>query len=194
VILQVIPISAATKHKNIVFELMVRSYLYFWVLTQQMKPIILSILIFLAIVVELKAQPTDYTSIGQNGIYAEYYLIRHDFSSGLVSLNYERIIGKKRKTSIRMGIYPDFRSTISVPVTISWITSPLKNHHFEYGIGAVYRIEHFQGKYYHDIPAVMIPLMYRYQKSHGIFFRGGINFFYSWPMLASPSVSLGYKF
>jgi len=159
-----------------------------------MKQTILCLLIFLSFFIESKAQTADYTSIHRNGIYAEYYFIRHDFSSGLVSLNYERIVGKKRKTSLRMGIYPDFRSTISVPITISWITSPLKNHHFEYGIGAVYRIEHFQNNFYHDIPAVMIPLMYRYQKDHGLFFRGGINFFYSWPMLVSPSASLGYKF
>jgi hypothetical protein len=159
-----------------------------------MKHLILCTLIILGIITELKAQPADYSEIGRNGIYVEYYSIRHDFSSGLFSINYERIIGNKRRISIRAGIYPDFESTISVPVTLCWINSPLKNHHFEFGIGAVYRIEHFEGNFYHDFPAVIIPLMYRYQKNKGLFFRGGVNFFYSWPMLISPSFSLGYKF
>jgi len=44
------------------------------------------------------------------------------------------------------------------------------------------------------MPAIMIPLMYRYQKPSGFFFRGGINLFVSWPTIPSPSVSLGYKF
>jgi hypothetical protein len=159
-----------------------------------MKYFILFVLIFSGILIESKAQSADYSIIGRNGIYVEYYSIRHDFSSGFFSFNYEQFVGKKRKISIRAGIYPDFRTTISVPLTVSWITSPLKNHHFEYGIGAVYRIEHFENNFYHDIPAVIIPLMYRYQKNRGLFFRGGVNFFYSWPMLVSPSFSLGYKF
>jgi hypothetical protein len=44
------------------------------------------------------------------------------------------------------------------------------------------------------MPAVMVPLMYRFQKAHGFYFRGGINLFVSWPTLPSPSVSLGYRF
>jgi len=159
-----------------------------------MKHLFFLTLTILLTVFESKAQPSDYSCIKRNSIYLEYYTIRHAFSSGLASINYERMIGKKRKTNVRIGIYPDFQSTISIPITITWITAPLKKHHFEYGLGAVYRIEHFEGKFYDDIPAVMFPLMYRYQKCKGLFFRGGVNLFYSWPALASPSFSLGYKF
>ena len=146
------------------------------------------------------SQTTDYSDIGRNGVYAEVYILRHDFSDGFVSINYERNIGGKRRTNIRVGVYPDFQSVVSFPMTISRITKPHIHHHFEYGIGAVYRIEHYVSSYnpsktwYHDMPALMIPLMYRYQKNKGWFFRGGINLFLSWPILPSPSFSAGYKF
>ena len=110
------------------------------------------------------------------------------------------ILGGERRTNLRVGVYPDFQSVVSFPMTISRITKPRIHHHFEYGIGAVYRIEHYVSSYnpskawYHDMPALMIPLMYRYQKNKGWFFRGGINLFLSWPILPSPSFSAGYKF
>ena len=146
------------------------------------------------------SQTTDYSDISRNGVYAEVYILRHDFSDGFVSINYERNIGRKRRTNLRVGVYPDFQSVVSFPITISRITKPRIHHHFEYGIGAVYRIEHYVSSYnpskawYHDMPALMIPLMYRYQKNKGWFFRGGINLFLSWPILPSPSFSAGYKF
>ena len=146
------------------------------------------------------SQTTDYSDISRNGVYAEVYILRHDFSDGFVSINYERNIGRKRRTNLRVGVYPDFQSVVSFPMTISRITKPRIHHHFEYGIGAVYRIEHYVSSYnpskawYHDMPALMIPLMYRYQKIKGWFFRGGINLFLSWPILPSPSFSAGYKF
>lgn len=132
-------------------------------------------------------------NILRNGVYAEFYLLRHDFSDGFVSLNYERIIGKKGKSALRAGIYPDFQSTISFPLTYTRITGPQRIHHFEYGLGAVIRIERFQGNTYKDIPAIMIPLVYRYQKSNRFFLRAGVNTFLSWPVLPSPSLSIGYK-
>jgi len=159
-----------------------------------MKNFILCILVVLATTIELRAQTSDFEKIAKNGLYIEFYTIRHAFSSGLVSINYERIVGNKRKTALRVGAYPDFRSTLSLPVTLTWITSPLKKHHFEYGLGLVFRYERFQGKSYYDMPAAMFPIMYRYQRSRGLFFRGGVNLFYSWPALASPSFCLGYKF
>jgi len=146
------------------------------------------------------AQTKDSTRIGKNGIYTEFYLIRSDFNSGFFSVNYERLIGKKNKTNLRIGIYPDFKTVISFPITLSWITAPSKNRHFEYGIGAIYRIEHYKNpyipsrEYFYDMPALWIPLMYRYQKNTGWFFRGGANLFVSWPTTLSPSASLGYKF
>jgi hypothetical protein len=44
-----------------------------------MKYLILCTLIIFGIVTESKAQSVDYSVIGRNGIYAEYYSIRHDF-------------------------------------------------------------------------------------------------------------------
>lgn len=130
------------------------------------------------------------------------YLIRHDFSNGPVSLNYERMIGKKGRSALRAGIYPDFESTVSFPLAYHWISTPDRNHHFEWGFGAVFRVEHFVDPYdpspmkewFYDVPAIMIPLMYRYQKSKGLTIRGGINLFLSWPVLPSPSFSVGYRF
>ncbi len=166
-----------------------------------MRTLILAIIVILSFSSALYSQTTDYSYLERNGVYAETYLIRHDFSRGYVSINYERNIGKKYKTNIRIGLYPDFQTAISLPMTISWITKPLKNNHFEYGVGYVIRIEHFVDPYgynskewFFDVPAVMIPLMYRYQKNSGFFLRAGVNLFVSWPTLPSPSFSAGYRF
>lgn len=138
----------------------------------------------------------------KNGIYAELFLLRHDFSDGFVSLNYERLLGEKGRTYFRLGIYPDFQSTVSFPMTISRMTGPARRHHFEYGAGLVFRVEHYVDPYdpapmktwFYDVPALMIPLMYRYQKNEGLYFRAGFNVFLSWPVLPSPSFSMGYRF
>lgn len=142
----------------------------------------------------LKAQEIDIANSDRNGIYIEYYILTHAFNSAHFSLNYERVFGKIGNTCLRAGAYPDFRSTVSFPITFSWIFFPAKNQHLEIGLGIVYRIEHYQGNYYDDLPAAMFPLMYRYQGKYGLFFRGGVNLWYSWPVLLSPSFSLGYKF
>ena len=167
-----------------------------------MKNIVISGILLLLIVHEIRSENTGSSHICINGVYAELYLVRHDFSEGFVSINYERVLGKKRRSNLRIGIYPDFKSSISFPLTITWITKPARDHHFEYGIGAVLRIEHYEDPYvntqsrewFYDMPAIMVPLMYRYQKNYGWFFRGGINLFLSWPTLPSPSLSIGYKF
>ena len=138
--------------------------------------------------------------IKKNGIYLESYIIRHDFSNGFVSLNYERIIGKKERTNLRIGLYPDFESIIAIPVTLTRITRPQNHHHFEYGLGIIYRIEHFisdenpSKEWYYDFPGAMIPLMYRFQKQEGFYFRAGANLIISWPTLPLPSLSAGYRF
>jgi hypothetical protein len=147
------------------------------------------------------AQITEYKQLKRNGIYTEVYLIRHDFSGGPVSFNYEWNFGKKRKAYLRAGIYPDFESAVSFPLIISWITHPLSRHHFEYGVGLVFRVEHFvdpQGintrEWFYDVPAIQFPVMYRYQRASGLYFRAGVNVWVSWPTLPAPSVSLGYRF
>lgn len=147
------------------------------------------------------AQSSDYSDIKRNGIYLEAYLVQHDFSDGFVSVNYERALGKKRRANIRVGIYPDFESSVAFPVTLSWITKPLKPHHLEYGVGAVFRVEHYVDplglntrECFYDIPAIMFPLMYRYQRNSGLFVRAGINLLVSWPTIPAPAMSLGYRF
>lgn len=167
-----------------------------------MKTILINAVLLLLLVPEITAQKKDSQLPGKNGIYAELYVLRHDFSDGFVSINYERIIGKKQRTHLRVGLYPDFNSSISFPLTISWITGPARIHHFECGVGAVIRVEHYVNPddpaqvktWFYDMPALMVPLMYRYQKSSGLFFRGGLNVFLSWPVLPSPSLSIGYRF
>jgi hypothetical protein len=166
-----------------------------------MKQILFYIILIFSLVLGTKAQDTGDLQISRNGAYAELYMLRHDFSDGVVSINYERNIGKKRRANLRVGIYPDFESTVSFPLTISWITKPMAKHHFEYGIGAVIRIEHYVDPYFenpkewfYDFPAILFPIMYRYQKKDGLYFRGGINLFVSWPTLPSPSFSIGYRF
>jgi len=151
-------------------------------------------LVFFSFFTNILAQVPESDAIRRNGVYAELYVIRHDFSDGFISLNYERFVGKKKKMALRAGIAPDFQSVIAFPFTVSWITGPLKKSHFEYGVGGVFRFESYEGQTYFDFPAVMIPLMYRYQKAKGFFFRGGINLYLSWPILPSPSFSFGYKF
>jgi hypothetical protein len=166
-----------------------------------MRTLILSLTLVLLYNISCYSQTKDYSDIKKNGVYAEANLIRHVFSNGFVSINYERTAGIKLKTNFRIGIYPNFESLVCFPLTVSWITKPLNYHHFEYGIGTVIRIEHYvdpgdssQKKWFYDMPAVLIPLMYRYQKGSGLFFRAGLNLFVSWPTLPSPSLSIGYKF
>jgi hypothetical protein len=165
------------------------------------RTILTTLLIMICLTACYSQQPTE-TLPAKNGLYAEVYLIRHDFSEGFVSLNYERMIGKKGRSALRFGIYPDFESTISFPIAYHWISSPGRKHHFEWGLGAVFRVEHYKDPYdpyqmkewFYDIPAFLVPIMYRYQKNKGIYLRGGINLFLSWPVLPSPSFSIGYRF
>ena len=153
-------------------------------------------------IAESSAQTPGRSQAALNGAYAEFYVVRPDFSNGFISLNYERALGKRRRMNGRIGFWPDFESTLSFPLTLSWITGPHKRHHLEYGIGAIFRIEHYVDPYdpspmktwFYDLPALMVPFMYRYQTSSGWYFRGGINVFLSWPTLPSPSLSLGYRF
>lgn len=166
-----------------------------------MKNVFIIGVLILFIFPEAKSQNDDYTQIKRNGAYVEFYLIRPDFTDGFFIINYEVAVGKKRKTNLRLGISPDFNSAVNFPITVTWITSPLKKHHFEYGLGVVLRVEHYVDPYginskewFFDVPAGMIPLMYRYQKNKGIFIRAGLNIFISYPFLFSPAVSVGYKF
>jgi len=130
----------------------------------------------------------------RNGIYGEVYPTPRDFTTGFISLNFEHFFGDKYRHGIRVGILPDFTESVCIPITYSYITKPYENHHLEIGFGLVSKVEFFEGTIYHDIAVGMFPLMYRYTNKSRFYFRAGVNIFYSWPILPSPSASMGFRF
>lgn len=138
---------------------------------------------------------TQESSGVSHGVYLELYGIRHDFSEGLVSLNYELGFGQTGKNRVRIGLYPDFESSVSVPISYTRVSPILGSHHaIEWGGGLVFRYERFEGNNFYDFGAILFPVMYRFQTDFGLFVRAGVNLFVSWPTLPSPSVSVGYRF
>lgn len=140
------------------------------------------------------AQQSEQKPSRNNTAYLEFYGIRHDFSNGFVSLNYERFVGKRRRSGFRAGLYPDFQSTMCFPVNYVFLTGPEKKHHFEWGAGLVFRIEYFQQRWIREVVAAQFPLMYRYEAHSGFFLRTGFNVWVSWPTFPSPSASFGWRF
>ncbi len=140
-----------------------------------------------------------------HGLYAETYLVRHDFHESFFSLNYELTFQGSKVRHIRVGVIPEYESPqsymFSIPITATRQFFPGGRHHLEAGIGFIFRAEHFESDYndsdqvwFYDVPAFMFPLMYRYSWESGLFFRGGINLMVSWPTLPAPAFSLGYQF
>lgn len=166
-----------------------------------MKSIILtvSILLFTAIAT---AQIVDYSDLKKNGVYFSGHYFNSSDGPGYLSINYERVFGKKKKTLISLGIYPYFETDeawIFFPIIISRITSPLEKHHFEYGIGAApsiyYDANNSHKKLWSGGFFIMAPIMYRYQKNKGLLLRGGVNLILGYGgLLLHPSISIGYKF
>jgi hypothetical protein len=130
----------------------------------------------------------------RDGLYAEVYLTPRDFSTGFVSINYEKFFGSKFRNSFRIGVMPDFKSMISFPVTVSYITKPYDNHHLEIGAGFILNVDFFEGQPYFDVASGIFPVMYRYTNGTRFYFRAGLNIFYSWPVMPTPSLSMGYRF
>ena len=167
-----------------------------------MKNIICIIIIISCIHFKVEAQTSDYDNIKKNGVYIEIYPFNRDKGVGLISLNYERAFGKKKQLLLRFGIYPVYDGEdihIPLPIVISGITSPLKSHQFEYGIGLApilyYDSDNSHRKLWTDGFYFLLPTMYRYQNKHGLFFRGGINWILGFGgFLLHPAIGLGYKF
>ena len=88
-----------------------------------------------------------------------------------MSLNYERVIGKKKRVLLGLGICPTFttnNAVIAFPITISMIIDPLENHHLEYGLGIEPRIYYDADYPYKQWSHhLIIPIMYRYKKNRG---------------------------
>lgn len=142
------------------------------------------------------AQPPEDYSMNRNGIYAEFYPFNSAEGLGLISINYEFIFYKRNMRSLSLGIYPDFEQDfVALPLTLSRITNPQASHHFEYGLGVALTLTRFNNKWWTEPPFFLFPLMYRYQKAKGFFFRGGLNLILGYGgFLPHPSVSFGYRF
>ena len=139
-------------------------------------------------------ESSGYSDVKRNGAYIEGYFVPYDLVDGYISYNYERVLGKKRQTNLRLGILPDYKGVLAFPFTVSWITNSLAASHFEYGLGFVYWMDFSHNNFSHDIPAAVFPFMYRYQKEKGFIFRVGFNLFVGRIVTFSPSASVGYKF
>lgn len=167
-----------------------------------MKKIICILIIFFCILLKVEAQVSDYDSVKKNGIQIELYPFNWDENLGLISLQYERVFGKKKQTMLKLGVTTSFNDEdvyISFPIIISGIVPSLGSHQFEYGIGVAlslyYDTDNPNQKLWTDVPYLIAPVMYRYQSENGLFFRGGINCYLGYGgLLANPSFGLGYRF
>ena len=149
------------------------------------------------------AQTPDYSDIRKNGVFIEVYPYPYDKKGmplGYVSVNYERVLGKKKRALLGLGIYPDFETDytyIAFPITISMITHPLKKHHLEYGLGIAPTFSYDENntkKLNSDVPFSILTIGYRYQKNEGLIIRVGYTLIVGWETVLDPSISIGYKF
>ncbi len=170
-----------------------------------MKTIICTIAIITCISIKVDAQTFDYADIKKNGVYVEVvYPLNYSYWQGYVSINYERVFGKKKRALLRLGIYPNFETDeifIALPITISSITSSHEVHYLEFGLGIaptlLYEYNNPYKKLWSDVPFFIAPIIYRYQKKQGLFIRGGFNLIANvldFSVQCQPSLSLGYKF
>ncbi len=171
-----------------------------------MKKTIILILILLVNVPLHFAQQRedDYTLIKRNVVFVEGS-VYHAYHYSFVSINYELSLLKRRNMLLRTGFIPDFSGdkVFHFPLTLAWLSTPVRKHHLELGVGLSFRLEHVGNIPDYDPPKknwnfypmeLMIPMMYRYQKSSGFMLRAGLNAFITWGSSLSPSLSMGYKF
>ena len=161
-----------------------------------MKYIVCTIALIYCLFSSGNGQTSEDNKIKKNGLYVELYPLNSAEGLGLVSINYESIFYRKKMRSLRLSFYPDFsEDNVFVPVTFTRITNPLDKHHFEFGFGASVVLSRYENSWYTEPPFFLFPVMYRYQKSQGFFFRGGINIILSFGgVIPHPSLSLGLKF
>lgn len=169
-------------------------------------------LLFSAVLISLlfllkQTRANDSLLIRRNAVFLDLYPFQNEyFNVNFYSFNYERAFGKKGRTLLRAGItynwqtYKDALYRFSFPLTLTWITKPLKPHHFEWGLGTVYsfskidRTNSTYSKYSYGVTGILLPIMYRYQKREGWFFRGGLNLLLSFETTLNPSFGAGYRF
>lgn len=150
--------------------------------------------VILILASDLFSQSIEANSKRKHSLFSEVYLIRHDFSDGYISLNYEKKFGQNNNRLLRLGMYPDFETSISFPLVIGRILFPDSKHHLEIGFGGIVRFEWYERTIFTDIPALLVPLMYRFDNDKPLFFRAGINIIASFPTIISPSISIGWLF
>ena len=132
----------------------------------------------------------------RNSTYIEGQLGGNDEVAGYVSVNYDRLVGKKKKTLLRVGIAPTFEYVgCFIPTTISWITHPKSKSHVELGVGISNRLELFEGRLMY-MPFTQGFVMYRYEGDRGFLLRTGMNAlaYIIFPVNANLGISLGYRF
>lgn len=138
----------------------------------------------------------DYTGLKSNVVYFEGFVMNTSkYNYGYPSLNYERYLDKLYRLSIRVGISSDFNETTNIPFSINWLTASLKNHHLEFGAGAILSINDYTYENNSLVAyGIFLPMMYRYQKAGGLVFRAGVNAVFGLDKFVAPSLSLGYNF
>ena len=146
----------------------------------------------------------DHTLIKRNVVFVEGS-VYHAYHYSFVSINYELSLLKRRNMLLRTGFIPGFsgNKVFHFPLTLAWLSTPVRKHHLELGVGLNFRLENIGNIPDYDPPTknwkfypleLMIPMMYRYQKSSGFMLRAGLNAFITWGSSLSPSLSMGYKF
>jgi hypothetical protein len=134
-----------------------------------------------------------------NSFYVEVKSVAGDISVGHASLNYDRRFGERKITCVRVGLSASFNDqTIGIPTTLSWLTNPRGQHHFEGGLGFIHRIDMYNSPASYD-PFSTLFAQYRYHTRFGFLLRAGVNYYgYSWaiyyPVGVDLSLSLGYTF
>lgn len=165
------------------------------------KLLLLTLLTIVLSTVTSHAQPSDYPDIKRNGVYLHAVARGNISANGIVSINYERTMGRNCRTNISAGIFSNFSSIVSLPISITRVIKLHKANHFEYGFGAIFQagqrpfhMGQLMQEFFVDAPSFMFPILYRYQGNSGLFFRAGFDMFIFWPVTFTPAVSLGYKF
>lgn len=159
-----------------------------------MKAIKAGIIILMCSITASDALAQRYVLNPMNTIYADFYLVTADQSYGGIALSYDRLFSPKKTFSIKLGILPEFSSSILLmPLTIQGFTAPGREHHVDLGAGIVPAIDYIEelklGTIYPELIAG-----YHFSRGTGFQFRATAHIVLSPSFFLSPSVSVGYLF
>ena len=129
-----------------------------------------------------------------NTVFADFYLVTADQSYGGIALSYERLFNPKSTYSIKLGILPEFSSSILLtPLTIQGYTASGRQHHLDLGAGIVPALDYQEELKLSGIYPELIA-GYRFSRGTGLQLRATAHFILSPAFFLSPSVSVGYLF